>query len=239
LASIGSTGGFTVSTARYSYLSQRFSSSEVHSVKQAIWYFDFVSPFAYLHAAQLATLSCRIQPRPVLFAALLDHWGQKGPAEIESKRAYTYRYLQWVAAKRGIPFRMPATHPFNPLPFLRLAVAVKADLAVINTIFEALYTTAEDPSDPALWASLCSRLGVEDGNAVASQPWVKGALRDNFDAAIAAGVFGVPTVVVDGLVFWGEDSLPMLRDYLANPELMRTAEMERVAGIRASATRKT
>jgi 2-hydroxychromene-2-carboxylate isomerase len=182
-------------------------------VKQAIWYFDFISPFAYLHAAQLATLPCRIEPRPVLFAALLGHWGQKGPAEIEGKRTYTYRYLQWLAAQRGIPLRMPASHPFNPLPYLRLAVALKGDVAGINTIFEALYTTAEDPADAAVWTSLCKRLGVEDGNAAVSQPWVKTTLRENFGAAIAAGVFGVPTLVVDGVLFWGEDSLPMLRDY--------------------------
>jgi 2-hydroxychromene-2-carboxylate isomerase len=207
-------------------------------VKHAIWYFDFVSPFAYLHAAQIRALPCTIEPRPVLFAALLDHWGQKGPAEIESKRAYTYRYLEWLAAKRGIRFRMPATHPFNPLPFLRLAVALKSDMNVIASIFESLYTTAEDPADASVWARLCQQLGVDDGKAVVSQDWVKVALRENFEAALASGVFGVPTLVVDGFLFWGEDSLPMLRDYLENPELLRRSEMERLGRIRASAVRK-
>jgi 2-hydroxychromene-2-carboxylate isomerase len=146
-------------------------------MKHAIWYFDFVSPFAYLHATQIRALPCTIEPRPVLLAGLLNHWGQKGPAEIESKRAAMYRHLNWVAAKRGIPFRMPASHPFNPLPYLRLAIALKCDMDAIGVIFEALYTTAEDPADPAVWSRVCRQLGVEDGDAAVSQSWVKTTLR--------------------------------------------------------------
>jgi 2-hydroxychromene-2-carboxylate isomerase len=206
-------------------------------MKHAVWYFDFVSPFAYLHAAQLRTLPCTIEPRPVLLAGLLDHWGQRGPAEIESKRIWTYRYLEWVAAKRGIPFRMPATHPFNPLPYLRLAIALNSDTKAIATIFESLYTTAADPADPTVFGSVCERLGVKDGDAVVSQAWVKSSLRDNFESAIAAGVFGVPTLVIDGFLFWGEDALPMVRDSLDNSAVLRTAEMQRLEGIRPSAMR--
>jgi 2-hydroxychromene-2-carboxylate isomerase len=207
-------------------------------VKHAVWYFDFISPFAYLHAMQIRTLPCTIEPRPVLLAGLLDHWGQKGPAEIEGKRASMYRYLNWHAAKLGIPFRMPASHPFNPLPYLRLAIALKCDMDAIRTIFEALYTTADDPADPATWSRVCRQLRVDDGDAAVSQPWVKSTLRDNFEAALASGVFGVPTMVVDGTLFWGEDSLPMLRDYLENPRLFETSEMQRLTEIQASAVRK-
>jgi len=208
-------------------------------VKHAIWYFDFVSPFAYLHAAQIHTLACSIEPRPVLFAGLLDHWGQKGPAEIEGKRTYTYRYLQWLASRRGIPFRMPATHPFNPLPFLRLAIALECDMKAIAQIFEFLYTRAEDPSSPEAWAQLCRQLGVDDGHVLVSQPRVKSGLRQNFEHAIGSGVFGVPTVVVDDRLFWGEDSLEMLRDYLNDPTLFDSAEMQRASTIKASAARRT
>jgi hypothetical protein len=67
---------------------------------------------------------------------------------------------------------------------------------------------------------------------------VKTTLRENFDAALASGVFGVPTMVVDGILFWGEDSLPMLRDYLDNPGLFDSVEMQRLNEIQASAVRK-
>jgi 2-hydroxychromene-2-carboxylate isomerase len=74
-------------------------------VPSADWYFDFVSPFSYLQCEQLPTLerSIRIRYRPVLFAALLTAHGHKGPAEIASKRRFTYRVGVWQAAKLGIP----------------------------------------------------------------------------------------------------------------------------------------
>ena len=69
----------------------------------ADWYFDFVSPFAYLQSEQLAALAPRIAVRykPVLFAGLLDANGHKGPAEIPAKRAFTYRFVLWQARKLG------------------------------------------------------------------------------------------------------------------------------------------
>ena len=86
------------------------------------WYFDFVSPFAYLQSERLASLPPRvaIRFRPVLFAGLLDANGQKGPAEITAKRNFTYRFVVWQARKLGIPLKFPHEHPFNPLPLLRL-----------------------------------------------------------------------------------------------------------------------
>src|SRR5258708_19300441 len=91
----------------------------------AEWYFDFVSPFAYLQCEQLARLepNLRIHYRPVLFAGLLKANGQKGPAEIDAKRRFTYRFVVWQARALGIKLKFPAVHPFNPLPLLRLAIA--------------------------------------------------------------------------------------------------------------------
>jgi 2-hydroxychromene-2-carboxylate isomerase len=82
------------------------------------WYFDFISPFAYLHWPKVkAAMSERaIMPVPILFAAVLDTRGQKGPAEIPSKREFTYRHVLWQARQAGVPLRFPPTHPFNPLP---------------------------------------------------------------------------------------------------------------------------
>ena len=87
------------------------------------WYFDFISPFAYLQSEQLALLGpkTRVRYRPVLFAGLLAAHEHKGPAEIPRKRAFTYRFASWQAKRLGIPFKMPHEHPFNPLPLLRLA----------------------------------------------------------------------------------------------------------------------
>src|SRR5678816_2446743 len=94
-------------------------------MRTALWYFDFVSPFAYicLHRLKELPQDVRVQYRPVLFAGLLGHWGQKGPAEIAPKRAWTFRHIAWLSHTLNVPAETPATHPFNPLPLLRLSLA--------------------------------------------------------------------------------------------------------------------
>ena len=87
------------------------------------WYFDFISPFAYLQWMVLRRdhADLDINPKPLLFAGLLKHWGQLGPAELPGKRVHTYRLVLWQARQMGIALRFPPAHPFNPLPALRLA----------------------------------------------------------------------------------------------------------------------
>jgi 2-hydroxychromene-2-carboxylate isomerase len=209
-------------------------------MKRGVWYFDFISPFAYLHSRQLGALEglIELEPRPVLLAGMLQHWGQKGPAEIPGKRVYTYRYLCWLARRRDIPFRMPATHPFNPLPYLRLAIATGCERRAIDAIFEAVFTSGEDPASPAMLEGLARRLGVPDPLAAIAAPEVKDRLRKNTDDAIAAGAFGVPTIVVDGEIFWGEESLAMLSDYLRDGSEFMDENMRRLAAIVPSASRR-
>ena len=125
----------------------------------ADWYFDFVSPFAYLQSERLATLAPRvaIRYRPVLFAALLDAHGQKGPAEIPAKRAFTYRFVVWQAAQLGIPLKFPHEHPFNPLPLLRLAIACDSTPDAVHRIFRFVWRDGRLPDLPIEWAELVAR----------------------------------------------------------------------------------
>ena len=92
-------------------------------VVKVSWVFDVISPFAYLAFPQLSRLPAHVSVElvPVLFAGLLQHFGQLGPAEIPSKRRFTYRFALWRARQLGLPMRMPPAHPFNPLALLRLA----------------------------------------------------------------------------------------------------------------------
>jgi len=50
-------------------------------------------------------------------------------------------------------------------------------------------------------------------------------LRQTTDAAIEAGIFGVPSFVVDGEIFWGFDAMEFLDDYLEDPKLLQTPGM--------------
>ncbi len=208
-------------------------------MRKVIWYFDFVSPFACICLHRLKELppDLEIEYRPVLFAGLLNHWGQKGPAELASKRRYTYRWCHWWAHSLGVPFRFPSAHPFNPLHHLRLAIACGATPPAVKAIFDAIWTTGADAADPARFAALLEELGM---NAEALEaPETKNALRANTDDAARRGVFGVPTFEVDGELFWGADAIEFLRAFLADPAVVRNAEMRRLDGLPVSAARKT
>ena len=177
------------------------------------FWFDPISPFAYLAFERmpqaLEGCSYAVEYRPVLFAGLLAHWGQKGPAEIEPKRAWTFRHLSWLAQRDGIELQVPATHPFNPLPLLRLAQAAGPNRRVVETVMRHVWRGGgADAGDPLRLQTLQQALApVRDPAADA----VKAELRAATDAAIARGVFGVPTFDLGGRLFWGLDALPMLR----------------------------
>ncbi len=208
-------------------------------MRAVTWYFDFVSPFSCicLHRLRELPAGVAIEYRPVLFAGLLDRWGQKGPAEIGTKRRYTYRWCQWWAQRLGIEFRFPAAHPFNPLHHLRLAIACGCTPDAVRRIFDALWTTGADAADAAAFAELANALRVDAARLGA--PEIKAALRRNTEEAAARGVFGVPSFEVDGELFWGADSLEFVRAFLADPSVLRDDEMRRLDELPVGAARKT
>ena len=199
------------------------------------WYFDFISPYSYL-CLQRMPRGVDVRMRPVLFAGLLNHFGQKGPAEIPAKRRWTYRWCVWWAKELGIPFRFPAEHPFNPLPHLRLALACGNERDAVKRIFDWIWMTGENASDPARFDLLCRNLGTDPARL--ADPSVKDQLRKNSEEAVGAGVFGVPSFVADGEVFWGADAIDFLKAYLRDPAVLGNAEMRRVDALPVGAARK-
>jgi 2-hydroxychromene-2-carboxylate isomerase len=154
----------------------------------------------------------------VLFAGLLKAHGHKGPAEIEPKREWTVRQVRWLADRLGQPtMRAPVPHPFNPLALLRLSLACGPAGHLPNRrVVEALMrhvwqADGSDPNDPQRLATL--RAGLSPQRDPDSDE-VKAELRALTDAAIAKGLFGVPTFEANGRLYWGLDALPMLREDL-------------------------
>jgi len=192
-------------------------------MKTITFYLDFISPYAWLAfdvlPQALEGISHRVVHKPLLFAALLKHHGQLGPAEMPCKRDWTYRQVLWLARQQATPLQLPAAHPFNPLGLLRLACACDAqgqpNRWVCEKIFRHVWCTGLDAADPERLARLQEELLshlLPDGSPQGDQ--VKRALQTHSQEAIDAGVFGVPSFVVDDKVFWGQDALPMLRAYL-------------------------
>jgi len=208
--------------------------------RQANWYFDYVSPYAYLQLESFHRLPADIEVtlKPVLFAGLLGYWDNLGPAEIPAKRRQTYRYSHWLAHKRGIPFKAPPRHPFNPLAILRLSIALDSDIEAIRTIFRHVWGTGQDGQDPASLRPLAESLGIDDLEARIGDPAVKEQLRTNTEEATARGVFGIPTFAIDDELFWGDDVTDMMLDYLINPELFKEGDLARISDLPVAAARK-
>ena len=173
------------------------------------WYFDFISPYAYLQSTRLAQFEAhaKLRLKPVLFAGLLEHFEQKGPAEVLPKRQWTYESVAWLAHQYHIALKWPPSHPFVPLRLLRLSIALGNTPAVVHDLFEFVWRRGQLPTDDDAWQDLLTRHGIDEAQVQTSE--VKQQLRRNTREAIERGVFGVPTLVAGEQRFWGFESTPM------------------------------
>jgi 2-hydroxychromene-2-carboxylate isomerase len=207
-------------------------------MRTADFYFDFISPFAYFGFKRLKELpsDLTIRYRPVLFAGLLEHWGQKGPAEIPPKRQWLFKWCLWQAQQYGVDFRVPGAHPFNPLRHLRLAIAAGNTPMAIERIYDSVWTTGLDPADDAAFERLIASLNLRSADIARTE--VKEELRRNTEEAASLGIFGVPTLMIDGEPFWGADAIEFAKSFLQDPSILKSPEMLRAREIPVGASRK-
>lgn len=208
------------------------------------FFFDYISPYAYLGWTQIQgiaeTHQCEFEPRPVLFAGLLNAHGQLGPAEVPAKRAYVIRNMLWLADELNVPFKVPPSHPFNPLLPLRITLATDGDSSIIDIFYKAVWGQGQDISTEASVSKLLSDHDIDPMPLLesANDPVVKTRLRENTDYAISKGVFGVPSFIIDEELFWGVDSLPHLRRYLEGHRPIDETQIQAWESLPASARRK-
>ena len=208
-------------------------------MQRVTFWLDFISPYAHLAFERLpqALQGCsyEVEYRPVLFAGLLQHHAHKGPAEIEPKRAWTFRQVHWLAAQHGITLDTPLRHPFNPLPLLRLALACGPNRRVVEAVFHHVWHGGADAADPDRLTALQAALAPALDPTAAE---VKAALKANTDEAIARGVFGVPSFGLGERVFWGLDALPMLAGALRGDAWFDGPAWDREGAPRAGVVRR-
>lgn len=208
--------------------------------------FDYLSPYAYLAWTQVHGLAERngrsVEPVPILFAALLSTYGHKGPAEIPPKRVYVFKQVLRTAHRLGLRLAPPPGHPFNPLLALRassLPMAAETRRAFIDRLFAATWGGGPGVEDPAVVARLAGEVGL-DGAAIvaaASTDEAKARLRSQTEAALRAGAFGVPTILVGDELFWGYDSFPDVEMHLRGEDPINDGVLARWAGLPSTATR--
>ena len=186
-------------------------------------FFDFISPYSYLAWKGVGPLGARIghevEPRPVLFAAILNALGTKGPAEVPARRAYVVKDVLRAAHRAGVKIALPPAHPFNPLPALRVA-ALDLDRAlrfrIIDALFDATWGGGNGIDGAENVAAALRQAGIDEAPFIArsSEPEAKESLRRNTDEALARGAFGVPTMFVEGEMFFGFDSFPAIETFV-------------------------
>lgn len=190
-----------------------------------LFYFDFISPYAYLAATQVSALAARhgrtLTMVPVVFAKLLDAHGTVGPAEVPAKRLYVFKDAWRKARRLGVgPLVPPPSHPFNPLLALRVAtLPMESDenVRLVRALFDATWKTGAGVDTDARVVAAAASAGFDGASLVekAQTPENKERLKAATEEAIRQGIFGVPTLLVDGEIFWGVDGLDLAEDLLA------------------------
>ena len=201
------------------------------------FYFDYLSPYAYLASLEIGPLCRRhgaeLALRPVLFAGLLNHWDQRGPAEIPPKGRHSMRDCLRYAALREVPLRPPRYHPFRPLNALRVSLARVSgneQARAVAALFQLGWARGGDLGSAVEIRDALDEAGL-DGNALlarAADPSVKQALREQTEAAVARGVFGIPTMRVGDELFWGLDQLRWLELFLDGRDPLAKVDQESI-----------
>lgn len=189
----------------------------------ATFYYDIISPFAYLYIKQRHRLEekLNITPVPVLLGGLLRATENVGPGEVASKRPHTYQYCVWQAERLGLPFRFPEHHPFLTVAPQRLLLQEQADWKMVERAFDYVWIEGKDPS--LSWSEFCVYLDLPADTPKPNSPEIKAELTANSLQAKADGAFGVPALIVNQHCFWGLDTIDWTLDYLAKPGMFEEA----------------
>jgi 2-hydroxychromene-2-carboxylate isomerase len=182
------------------------------------FWFELASTYSYLTAVRIESEAARrgvvVEYRPFLLGPIFKDQGwSTSPFNIyEAKGRYMWRDIERTAERLGLPWRRPSVFPRNGLHGARLAVvAAEAGFAgrLVPELYRASFERDEDISSPQVLADILRDLGQdpEARLAEAGADRVKRALREHTDQARALGIFGSPSFVARGELYWGNDRL--------------------------------
>ncbi|MHA1152850.1 MAG: thioesterase, FlK family [Alphaproteobacteria bacterium] len=192
------------------------------------YWFDFHSPWCYLSSHRIGALARRhglaLSWRPVHLPRLLRAVNGQPPPEM--KPAFKHWYFQDLAdwaALLGLPLSRHPDYPLRPARALRAAFLIAADPetrdrieAFVQRVMRGYWAEGANIEDFAVLAEFATDAGLDGARVVegAQRPATKDALDANLETAIAAGVFGVPTVALGGKLYFGNDRLELLELHL-------------------------
>jgi 2-hydroxychromene-2-carboxylate isomerase len=215
------------------------------TVKDLYFYFDYISPYSFLAWKKIGNLckhyNLKLIAEPVVFGAILSHWDTRGPAEIMPKRDYTFKDTLRSAARENIKINFPPAHPFNPLLALRATCLMETHNdyhKFINHLYDLCWQQGEDLNNKSLIGNLLQSYGIENGVDKCSEEKTKKILKDKTDKAVEKGIFGVPSMLVEAEIFWGNDRFEFLENYIQGKDPVTPELLEKLKNLPVGISRK-
>jgi 2-hydroxychromene-2-carboxylate isomerase len=190
------------------------------------FYFDFSSPFAYLGSTQIEAVAQRagatLSWKPMFLGGVFKSVGTPMVPYFElsaQKRKYISEDMFRWAAHWEVPFSFPSNFPMMTIKALRLALTLDNPAPFVHRVFKAYWAEDRNISDMEVLAQCCQDVGMDpDILERTADPAVKQQLIDATQEAVDKGVFGAPTSIVNGHLFWGQDRLNLVEKALTGWE---------------------
>lgn len=190
------------------------------------FYFDFSSSYTYVGLARIESLAVRHQRplhwKPISLGALFKERGHAPPAKDSAKGRYQALDLKRCAAEQSLPFQSPAVFPFNSIPAARGFLWLQSQqptraIDYAHRVFNHAFASGGDVSQVETLATIAEAVGadpLEFSQAIQS-PAVKAQLVEVTAEASQRGVFGAPTLICEGEMFWGADRIDQMDRWLS------------------------
>lgn len=190
------------------------------------FYFDFSSPYSYLASEEIEALAerhgCNLHWRPTLLGAIFKTSGGTPLTEgYGAKARYSVRDFGRSAAFIGVPYRHPSVFPVGAVSAARSVLWLQREepqqvSAFVHAVFRAFFVSDRNIAESSVVMDIARALGVDPQRLAAGiqEDSVKNALRQQVEQSIARGVFGAPTIFIDGEMFWGHDRLPQVERWI-------------------------
>lgn len=213
-----------VSGTRYSPFAHELLSGQNYAMNTVEFFYDFSSPWTYLAQTQIEALcqrnNARLRYRPLFLGGLFKTTGHTPTMSNPLKWKYSLADMEDWASHYGVPLKMPSRFPINTLGALRASAAIEKaghdPARFIGAVFRAYWAEDADISNPDVLASLLEKSG-EDTEAILAATQteeIKSAVKESTDEAHRRGVFGAPSFFVGDKMFWGNDRLQFLENWL-------------------------
>ena len=191
------------------------------------FYFDFSSPYSYIASEQIEALAARtarpLQWRPILLGAVFKASGGAPLTEVYGPKArYAVRDFARSAAFAGVPYRHPTVFPIGAVAASRAVLWLQREhspqaVPYIHAVYRAFFVDDRNVGDATVALDIAQSLGIDAARLTAGvqEEAIKTALRVEVEQAVARGVFGAPTIFVDGEMFWGHDRLDQVERWIS------------------------